>query len=266
MYDSLKEYEIAKEIFLKDSETILSDILSSKFAKSNKALYYLNLKIDNFLFSIEMMKAENYYSSQALLRLIFEHYLVGYYIWTKTRLENNDQCGEEYYIDYSVSEFFKRTSYNLKIDSIKNNTTKIDLLSHFRKEYPKYKAITQDDLDSIHRKASQFDVRQILNYTLNKTPTDDFFSNANKVYDHFLKEYNNLSSFVHGGPLAENETYHNSPKIDKDQKISDNIEWAKTSSRLMKFYILTLLLDEKKYHAYYKELMKPLIDYIRTGT
>ncbi len=262
MYDPLKEYEITKTIFLDNSERIIHDIDNSKYKNSNKALFYLNKKIDDLLTAIEPLQKHNYYSSQVILRVIFEHYLLGHYIWTKTRIEKNDDCGKEYYVDYFVSEYLKRLSYDLKIDSIVDKTISTDLLNQFQSKFPQHKDATQEDIDRIHKTANQFDIRHILDYTLNKTPKNDFFEHVHKTFHHFLRDYNKLSSFIHGGPSAENETYHELPKVDKDIQIIQNIGWAKTGSRLVKFYVLSSLLEQEDLKPFYKTIMEPLLSYL----
>ena len=115
--------------FAENKNKILSDIDISKFPKSNKALYYCQEKIDTFQKSLETLKeGEHFYSTNTITRVIFEHFLVGHYIWLKTRNEKNDVCGEQYYNEYFVSECFKRLNYKIKIQGIKNNNkSKISL-------------------------------------------------------------------------------------------------------------------------------------------
>jgi hypothetical protein len=265
MYNFEKHYNLTKEIFDKNKDRILCDINKSKYPKSNKALFYCQEKIDNFLLTIEALTDEKYfYSTSAMTRIVFEHYLVGHYIWLKTRLEKNDTCGEQYYEGYFISECFKRLGYNIKIEGIKTGVKAKGTLDDIKIKFPKYQELTQQELDEYHRVGNQFAlVQNILNYIINVAPKGDFFDEINTKFDHFLKQYNKLSSFVHGGPSAEHETFHISPPLNKTKEISESIGWTKTASRMIKFYILTLLLEEtKETYKFYKELVEPLKEYL----
>lgn len=253
---------MTKKIYSRNYKKISDDIFVSKYPYSCKALLYLDKKVENLLIAIEPLQVKDYYSSQVILRVVFEHFLLGHYIWTKCRIDKNDNCGKEYYFDYSVSEFLKRLSYDLKIDSIQNKEPKVDLLTQFKKDFPQYPEANQEDLDKIHRVASQFDVRRILDYILNTVPSVDFFGEFHSVFHHFLRDYNKLSSFVHTGPSAENESFHDIPIIDKEKKIIENLGWAKTASRLIKFYILMTLLEQDAFKEFYRNEIAPLRIYL----
>lgn len=96
---------------------------------------------------------------------------------------------------------------------------------------------------------------------MNVAPKGDFYDEIHHKFYYFLNKYNILSSFVHGGPSAEHETFHILPPPNKAKKINESIEWTKTVSRMIKFQILTLLLDDTKdSYLFYKKIIESLMD------
>jgi hypothetical protein len=124
-------YFLTTEIFEKNILKITKDTSMSLYRESHKALFFCQKKIDALLNSIEVLNVQNredyYYSIQVSTRVLFEHFIIGHYIWTKTRIEKNDNCGVEYYAHYRLSELLRRENYELGIEgiekNIKNNTT-----------------------------------------------------------------------------------------------------------------------------------------------
>jgi hypothetical protein len=78
-----------------------------------------------------------------------------------------------------------------------------------------------------------------------------------------LREYNKLSSFIHNGPSAEFETYHNEPIIDKKKKMEESLKYAKVASKALKEHILMLLLEEK---SEYYEILEPIMNFKRDSS
>jgi len=263
MYNIDTHHQLTAEIFNRYSDKMLVDMKSSKYSQSHRALFYNQKKIDSFLEILTTFQNEkDYYLYQAITRVVFEHFLVGHYIWTKTRVEKNDVCGEEYYMHYKVSEFFKRENYELRVEGIEKNIQKNNNIENIKIKYPEFLELEQKDLEQIHSIAKQFDVRNLLDYIVNKIPDNDFFKESHRMFLHFLREYNNLSSFIHGGPMAEDESYHDEPQIDKAKKIKENIQWSKIASRLIKEHIILLHLEERKE---YLEIFEPIRSIIETN-
>src|SRR5690606_11769972 len=105
----------------------------------------------------------NFYSSQVLLRVLLEHYLVGYYMYFKTTSDKNDRIGDEYYDEYLKSEIIKRENYYFKLDTIKNNP-KHENIQGYLEKYGVFNDMKQKQIDIIHQKASQFDIKKIIKY------------------------------------------------------------------------------------------------------
>jgi|GEM_PF-1654585 len=255
------QYELTKMIFLDKTSKILEDITKSSYPQTYKAVFYCQKKIASLLDTLELLKASDYedvyYSVQSTTRVLFEHFLVGHYIWTKARIEKNDSCGTEYYAHYRLSEILKRENYELGLEGIDNKIKNNATFENLKKRFSGYdKPITQQDIDEIHRIANQFDIKSIYNYVRNEVPSGDHFSELHKSLVQFLKEYNVLSSFTHGGPSAEFEAFHNEPPIDKPQRIIDCIKHGKITLKTLREHILMLLFSE---FEEYGEILKPIM-------
>jgi hypothetical protein len=253
-------YSLTKDIFEKNILKINADRLTSKYPQSHKALFYCQKKIDCLLRGIDELsnKNEYYYFIQATTRIIVEHFIVGHFIWTRTHIEKSDNCGIEYYAHYRLSELLKRENYELVIEGIekkiKNNATFENMQRRFADApHP----ITQSDIEDTHRIGNQFEIKSIFNYLLNRVPENDFFAESHKSLAQFLRMYNKLSSFVHGGPSAEFETYDDESIIDTKKTIEDSISYAKIASRLLKEHIMMLFLEEK---PEYQQLLEPIMN------
>lgn len=255
------QYLLTKEIFEKNAAKFIADRLTSKYPESHKALFNCQMKIESLLSKIEGStepSVSNYYFIQVITRVIVEHFIVGHYIWTKTRIEKNDNCGIEYYAYYRLSELLKRENYDLGIEGIEKNNKNLVTLENLQKRFSDNpQTITQTDVDDTHRIGNQFEIKSIFNYVTNKIPENDHFIQFHKTLSQFLRMYNNLSSFIHGGPSAESETFHNEPDVNKTKIIEDNIAYAKIASRTLKEHIMMLFCEEKP--EYFK-IMKPIMN------
>lgn len=246
MRDIEEHYQLTKSIYENNYEKIIKDSDNSSYKKSLKSIIRKEDKVEKLLQAlIAIAKTEDsFYSVQSLTRVIIEHFLVGHYIWTKTRINKNDNTGEEYYVYYDTSEFFKRENYELRIEGIKFNKPKHNTFQNILNKYPDLQ-INESQLGEIHKIAKQFDVRDIFEYFINIKPKDGF-SNFHNLMLNALSEYNYLSSYVHGGPYAEMETYENRPSTDKELRIKDCIKNAKIYSRTLKEHVLFILVEDKK--------------------
>lgn len=254
------QYKTADEIFKKNTPKILVDSKSSKFTETLDALFYCQKKLDELLLVAEFAKQQiNFYASQAITRIIIEHALVGHYLFTKARIDNSDESGLQYRVHYMVSEYFKRENYNLKIEEIRSGQkSKSDRNKTILSTTPELEGFEEHQLIDTHKIANQFDIRNILNYILNIAPSDDPFAGANHVFVDYLKQYNELSSYIHCGPLAQSEAYsETSNRYNRTQRVEDNFLNATIASRLIKEHIMMLLIDE---HREYLDILLPLME------
>lgn len=238
------QYTYVKSEFEKLSDQINGDVESSDFQWSYKSLLRNTAKIDFILNGI-IAASDNFYASQILSRCLFEHYLVGYYIWLKLKLERNDNIGKEYYQYYFSSEFFKQNNYDFSVEKIKEN--KKDNLTTIEKiiqKYPELSELEQSELDNVHKVSKQFDIRQIGSYLNNKIENTYNLQRLHLCMLDFLQKYNQLSSYVHGGPLSELQTFESYGGIDKQKLCVENINWGKIASRTSKENIIAAMAME----------------------
>lgn len=246
-----------KNIFDSNIPQIKKDIENSKFPKTGKALYRFYKKISSIKALLDKMSdIKEVYGAKILLRALFEHLIVSYYIYYRSQREKDDKIGEEYYQEYSIQEFFKQKGYSQKIENIRNNITKnISGLDYVKDKYEEFEEVTPKQYQEINTIRNKFKVDNILKQ-LNQI--EDETSNIIKHHDYmlgFLDEYNKLSSYVHGGPFAEKETYDDSNDLDKEIK---NINaWTESSLNAIKEQILLFLGDEK---PEYLLILKPIMD------
>lgn len=251
-----ERYNRTKTIFDKHHDQILKDMDKSKYKKSIKAIYRQQDKISKLTEGLIAISntVDNFYPIQAISRIIIEHFIVGHYIWTKARLTKNDEIGEQYYMHYDISEFFKRENYELRIEGIRLNRKNHNTFDNIIKKHPEFKDMEEGQLTEIHKTAKQFDVRDIFEYFINGIPKD-IFSDFHKLMLSALSEYNHLSSYVHGGPTAELETYEGRQNTNREERIKDCIDFAKVYSRTMKEHVMLLLLEEM---PEYIDVLRPL--------
>jgi hypothetical protein len=250
--DKIEEsYFLAKDVFEQNESKIREDIQASICKMSWQAVYFSQKKIDLFLTAIAYLASLDseayFYAIQANMRLIYEHFLVGHYIWTKTRLSESDECGQHYYAHYRLSELLKQENYDLQVEgmelNLKQHATPENLVKRLEgAPIP----ISPRDIQEVHTLGRQFDVRVIINYLLNEVPADDQFNAVHRILPQFVRDYNRLSSFVHGGPSAEALAFEEVAKpVNKSVTVTDSLAFAKICSRVLKENLMLGLIPER---------------------
>jgi len=218
---------------------------SSKFPLTIKVLMRFSDKIDSIKHGLISAEHENnFYTSQILLRTLFEHQLVAYYIWTKNRLEKSDIVAEKYFIEYLISEFFKQKNYELGIEGIVLKKPKHNTFENIKKKYPKFEEMKEKQLHDIHNVANQFDIRKIGAFLNNEYPEGDYFPKIHKAMLDFLKRYNQLSSYVHAGAFADKQYYEDINQEKRAKIITENKGWSLIASRMIKEHIIYALASD----------------------
>lgn len=236
---------------------IKQDIENSKYPKTAKALYRYYKKILSMHLLIEKINLEEeLYTGKILLRALFEHMIVSYFIFNQSLKEKNDKIGEEYYMEYFVQEFFKQKGYTQKIDNIRNHISKnINGLDYVKGKYEELNEVTAAQYQEINAAGNKFKIDNILKKLNELTEEENEFSELHNYMLVFLDEYNKLSSYVHGGPFAEKETFDD--EKNEEEEILNIKKWAKSSLNLIKENIIIFLLDE---YPSYKSLLKPVME------
>lgn len=244
-------------LFKSNIEQIEKDITNSQFPKTGKALLRFYYKISSLKILIDKIKiTEEVYAGKILLRALFEHLIVSYYIFNEYENQKNDKIGEEYYQEYFIHEFFKQKGYSQKIDNIRGDITKnVSGLEYVKKKYNELEEVSASQYQEINGIGNRFKIDNILKQ-LNekgKIKQEDI-----KFHDYmlgFLDEYNRLSSYVHGGPFAEKETYDVSNDLEAENNKIKN--WTKPALNAIEQHILLFLGDEKKE---YLMMLKPIFE------
>jgi Family of unknown function (DUF5677) len=246
---------LVNKIFEDNQATIEEGISKSKYPFAFKALLGFSKKIKELSDSVEDISSKNnFYSSQVMTRIVIEHFIVAYYIWTKSRIEKNDECAKEYYAYYGMQELIKQDTYNAKLDKTYN--AKITQLQNFIQKDPEFSEMTEDDIKEINTKANKFDIKKIFAYLRDELNDNDSFKSIHLVILDFCKIYNRLSSYVHGGPTAELQTYENMPQTDYAKILNENIDNSRMAAFQIKSFIILLLINEDlKYMPIYQPIM-----------
>jgi len=261
----MNQYSLVYKIYNDNIDLVNEIIEKSNLPHTFKALKNFHSKIEELTSSLECIAVNNsFYSSQCLTRVLIEHFIVGYYIFTKCRIDESDECGEDYYQYYTIYETMKQENYNSKLD--KSYNQRISPLENFFLKVPEFSAqdVSQSDFEEINRRSNKFDIRKVLKFFQEDLDESDFYKETQEVLISKCREYNKLSSFVHGGPTAELVTFNNSPIIDKEMVMKENIEFGKVMSYQILTYIMTLLvIEDKRFIEKYTPLHEFIIEGIR---
>ncbi len=163
----MTHYDLTHKIYSENIIEINDKIKLSKFPITFKVLINFSLKINDILKCLKNAEEnECFYSSQGLTRILYEHYLIAFYIWTKCRTNNNDECALDYHDYYPIFELIKQNNYNSKLDKSYDNTK--TPLQNFLLKYPKIAnskvPFTEESLLDINVRSNKFDIRKILKF------------------------------------------------------------------------------------------------------
>lgn len=249
-------YSKMNEVFAINEDKILEDVGKSRYPYAAKALYRNQAKIHQ-LVSCQLANYKNYYLLQILARTVIEHFLVGHYIFIRTTCEKSDEAGREFYQEYAVAEFFKRESHKINVKKSKLGEKKINNAEEIIKsKLQGLESLSLEEVGNYHHIAKQFEVTEIFRRLLSKDfLKSPFFSRFHPHIEKLVKDYNFLSSYIHGGPSAELE----SQKFSDEEKvllINRCFEEMRLYSRVLKQHLLFLLVEEDKT---YLDLLKPTI-------
>lgn len=183
-----------------NADDIEKDIQSSSYRYTLHLLQNKLCQIYDINKSISKLK-KDVYSMSILQRAIIEHYLKFFYSIIQTEKIKDDFVGISYYFIYLKSEQIKMDNYVNKINNIKNKTNfKLNELDG------QFSKLTQAEIDKVNSIGNVFTKLDEISKRLIEY-SDENKSTRNKIIVNIelLEFYNILSSYVHGGPYAENE-------------------------------------------------------------
>lgn len=253
-----KRYELLKGIFKTLDLALNSDVDNCRYPYTCNALYFFSKRIDSLTDAIS--SSFDYYTTQVLYRVVVEHFLIAYYLATKARVTLSDKTGREFGMEYSHSEYLKRSYYKIHIEEkVKKQQAKIDSLKKFNDAHRTN--FTQSDVDKLHQAASQFtDVRRIVSFFLHQMPEDDLFKHLNSSLHMMLDAYNLTSSYIHGGPGAHEETFFTLTTDEKNRRMMQATSIAKMCSFAIKEQLIYLLSLN---HVQYRYVSIPIEQFLR---
>lgn len=260
----MTQFELVHKVYNDNLEKIEGLINKSKFPKTFQALKNIHLSINDLLKAIEKIETiHGFYASQGLSRILYEHFLVGYYIWTRCRIEKDDSCGVDYIDFYPIYEMMKRENYNSKLDKTFDKTK--TPLQNFLITAPEFNdlegPITESDVLDINRRANKFDIRNILKYMQDELPSNDKFKSLQTLVHDVCRRYNTISSYVHAGRLAQLQTFENTPLTDTEKILKDNTSMASIFCyQLLSFTILLIAIEDEEGFKIYK----PIYDFTQS--
>lgn len=198
------KHQLLKTIQFYDlhSNQIEEDIEKSELRLSLILLQNKLWQISSINDSISQIKYD-IYSSSILLRGLIEHYLIFFYVVTEIEKSKDDFVGISWYFIYKIAEDFKQENYINKIKAIKNRE-QINTLNLLFEKYPGLTQSEYEKINTIGNKFAKLDV--IAKQLINNSDASEEIPNKIRVNVELLEFYNTLSSYVHGGPMAELET------------------------------------------------------------
>jgi hypothetical protein len=250
----MKSHKEIINLFNSNLDIIERDISSSNFQQS---LNCLKSKIGQIILirdSIYLLR-ENY-TTQIMFRSQIEHFLVGFYVFLRLRIEKNDDVGLEYYDFYSNSEYFKQETYSLQVDDLKNKNKRKINIETLRDKLPHIGDLTQKELEDYHYEANKFkDIKKIGKFLIENC---DFEPKLTGVVNHLvnlLDKYSFLSSYIHGGPFAERENSTNSKEIIL-KEFKNTQKWADIVTRISigVFFLSLSYENEERYLPLFRKV------------
>lgn len=260
----MDQSELVYKVYNENIDKIEELINQSKYPKTFQALKNFYYKIDDIKKSlIEIEKINSFYTSQALSRILYEHFLVAYYIWTKCRIDKDDSCAIDYLEYYPLFELMKRDNYNAKLEN--RYDSKKSPLQNFLNSNPEFNdtlnPITEEDVIDINHRANKFDIRVILKYMQNDLDPNDKFKSLHVIIHDVCKRYNAISSYVHGGRLADLQTFENSPITDKLKITRENTQYADVFCYQLLSLVILLIASENEEGI---KIYKPIYDFMNS--
>lgn len=235
--DDLNKY---KDLIYKLGENHTYPITAKLLIKFFEKIESISSVISNF------NEQTDIYPCMILVRSQIEHLMVIYYIWMKNRITKSEQAAIDYNECYRTSEFLKQENYKISIQKIQDSSYSDTLIDRLLKHDSRVEGIDNTIINEIHVCASQFKERKIADFIVNEVDDKDKFALKDKMIK-FIGVYNWISSFTHGGPMADILFFNEIG----NKKFSDKLEEYKSWSARIIFALIILIfwfygkLDEK---------------------
>jgi hypothetical protein len=241
-----------KEYFEINEEILVKALDDSEFKNTSKILWNFYNKCKSIDEAIKVMDFQsNFYPCVILLRCQIEHFIIATYIWIQFRITEKDEIAKEYREEYLIHEVLKRLNYS-KSNNISMSSKYAIAFQKILDILIEKKVLKQKDLETIFIKGNQFDIRKISKFFDQNLPLKyDNIIEAERIKS-FLEGYNYFSSFVHGGPSADELSIDEyKTKIIGEEK--DFIEWSSNIVGFLRILILYFLsMKDEKFESDFK--------------
>jgi hypothetical protein len=183
---------------------------NSNYPQTSRLILDLSNRIIKIKDSIlEISNSENYYSTQILMRTLIEHYLTFNYVCSRftddIEAKTIDKIGNQYYNERKQEEnvsFWEAQIKILRLIGYENEAIE-GKKTIFEKRFPELKNISKTKLRASNQ---HFKINSIIQYYLDRADVKNLKDDEDSVsLDNlrYLPKFVQLSSFIHGGPLAK---------------------------------------------------------------
>lgn len=242
--DQVRDNDESVFATLEEIMPIAYELLTIESVKNTGKVMILFLGKLGFLKTsiLDAAEVDNLYSFNVLFRVFLEHILKANYIFMRWAEEKNDDPGKEYFSLKPIEDLQYLKSWNWVAKACKGQLEKSP------KEYLKtmYPKINDKELKRLEDINTKFRYRSIVK-SINTILGDEDINFIHKI----VPQYSHLSSFIHGGPIADEI-------INKYAKEEDRVPYYVETCKLtvMMFYshvrwiFLMLSGIDKKYSSY----------------
>ncbi|MHA1348074.1 MAG: hypothetical protein ACTSO3_16855 [Candidatus Heimdallarchaeaceae archaeon] len=208
-----------EDVISKTDSEVRNILIKSDYPKTGKALFMFFTKcsfLKNAIYNV--CREDDHYSASILYRSYLEHFLRHHYLLYRFMETRTDQPGIDYY-KYCMTEEGIRFLYGVKKSNqiFTENFSEYDVwkeIDDLLQQKEEYRSITKTELQ---KKTAQFEYKNILKY-LNDLSEKSRFSEV-EFMRWLVADYAELSSFVHGGPWAEDDLYKYSENTIREKRL-----------------------------------------------
>lgn len=211
------------DIFEKNGPVIFEFVKSDKIPKTANTFLIFITKTNFIKESIfELYESQNIYSINILFRSLIEHYLRFQYMFFRVLIDKNDDIGEDYLKFCSLSENIDTGKAWKEIAKILELNPTADPYELLKEIIPDFKKYTKEE---ISKRSDQFRYKNIIRFINNKLNKENKFE-GNEFLLKIIPIYSELSSFVHGGPGADQTLFNTINEKDRKEEVLKKIEMS----------------------------------------
>jgi len=193
----------------------LDDLIFEEFKKYSMEIFESNFKSDfpntlritlNFTTSTNFIKNsifdglenDDLFGPKILFRSLIEHYLKFQLIWLKWAETKTDKYSEEFLNFSTAKEILDNLKAEIDAHKIHNPLLEIKSWNEIFEKIPQLKEYTKSEIED---KSKEISYKNIIR----KLKQIDNNGQETKLFGSLIKEYSELSSYVHGGILSHNQ-------------------------------------------------------------